>query len=212
MTESVVEQSVHCTESTESVEPQRQKWRSPRQGRQSDKRGRDRVSQRLRDWADLETRKWRVSLTQHWLLTHKASTTGRLSVTGQVLLSRLLFIVECLLLSTVLFASLSLSRLFDRVAQTCNHWPWVPWGELKGSPRRPRFASTLSLLNLHNAVTHTPRAPNTLLYFAYIYLCILYITLFIIYKDCNGTWTEGINPDASHTVGLQRSLLSSCCF
>lgn len=115
MTESVVEQSVHCTESVRTlhystfIEPQRQKWRSPRQGRQSDERGRDRVSQRLRDWADLETRNWRVSLTQHWLLTHKASTTGRLSVTGQVLPSRLLFIVECLLLSTVLFASLSLS-------------------------------------------------------------------------------------------------------
>lgn len=24
--------------------------------------------------------------------------------------------------------------------------------------------------------------------------------LFIIYKDCNGTPAEGINPDASHTV------------
>lgn len=119
MTESVVEQSVHCTESVRTlhystfIEPQRQKWRSPRQGRQSDERGRDRVSQRLRDWADLETRNWRVSLTQHWLLTHKASTTGRLSVTGQVLPSRLLFIVECLLLSTVLFASLSLSSVWS---------------------------------------------------------------------------------------------------
>lgn len=91
------------------IEPQRQTWRSPRQGRQRDERGRVRVSQRLPDWADLETGKWRVSLTQHWLLTHKANTTGRLSVTGQVLPSRLLFIVECLLLSTVLFASLSLS-------------------------------------------------------------------------------------------------------
>lgn len=38
------------------IEPQRQTWRSPLQGRQ---RGRD--SRRLRDWADLETGKWWVA-------------------------------------------------------------------------------------------------------------------------------------------------------
>lgn len=64
---------------------------------------------------DCETgQTWRLasgeSLTQHWLLlTHKASETGRLSVSGQVLPSRSHFIVECLLLPTALFASLSLS-------------------------------------------------------------------------------------------------------
>lgn len=69
---------------------------------------------------DCETgQTWRLasgeSLTQHWLLlTQKASETGRLSVSGQVLPSRSHFIVECLLLPTALFASLSLSlsRLF----------------------------------------------------------------------------------------------------
>lgn len=76
--------------------------------------------------------------------------------------------------------ALSLSSAWS-VAQTRNHWPWVPWGELKGSPRRPRFASTLSLINLHNAVTHTPRAPNTLLYFLYLLMHSLYHSLHFLY-------------------------------
>lgn len=146
----------------------------------------DRATREGETVEDCETgQTWRLasgeSLTQHWLLlTHKASETGRLSVSGQVLPSRSHFIVECLLLPTALFASLSLSSVWS-VAQTRNHWPWVPWGELKGSPRRPRFASTLSLINLHNAVTHTPRAPNTLLYFLYLLMHSLYHSLHFLY-------------------------------
>lgn len=112
-------QSVRTLHYSTFIEPQRQTWRSPLQGRQSDKRGTDR-GETVEDCETGQT--WRLasgeSLTQHWLLlTHKASETGRLSVSGQVLPSRLHFIVECLLLPTALFASLSLSlsRLFDRL-------------------------------------------------------------------------------------------------
>lgn len=110
-------QSVRTLHYSTFIEPQTQTWRSPLQGRQSDKRGTDR-RETVKDCETGQT--WRLasgeSLTQHWLLlTHKASETGRLSVSGQVLPSRLHFIVECLLLPTALFASLSLSRLFDRL-------------------------------------------------------------------------------------------------
>lgn len=110
-------QSVRTLHYSTFIEPQRQTWRSPLQGRQSDKRGTDR-RETVKDCEAGQT--WRLasgeSLTQHWLLlTHKASETGRLSVAGQVLPSRSHFIVECLLLPTALFASLSLSRLFDRL-------------------------------------------------------------------------------------------------
>lgn len=110
-------QSVRTLHYSTFIEPQRQTWRSPLQGRQSDKRGTDR-GETVEDCETGQT--WRLasgeSLTQRWLLlTHKASETGRLSVSGQVLPSRSHFIVECLLLPTALFASLSLSRLFDRL-------------------------------------------------------------------------------------------------
>lgn len=104
-------QSVRTLHYSTFIEPQRQTWRSPLQGRQSGKRGTDR-RETVKDCETGQT--WRLasgeSLTQHWLLlTHKASETGRLSVAGQVLPSRSHFIVECLLLPTALFASLSLS-------------------------------------------------------------------------------------------------------
>lgn len=110
-------QSVRTLHYSTFIEPQRQTWRSPLQGRPTNKRGTDR-GETVKDCETGQT--WRLasgeSLTQHWLLlTHKASETGRLSVSGQVLPSRSHFIVECLLLPTALFASLSLSRLFDRL-------------------------------------------------------------------------------------------------
>lgn len=110
-------QSVRTLHYSTFIEPQRQTWRSPLQGRHTNKRGTDR-GETVEDCETGQT--WRLasgeSLTQHWLLlTHKASETGRLSVSGQVLPSRLHSIVECLLLPTALFASLSLSRLFDRL-------------------------------------------------------------------------------------------------
>lgn len=61
------------------------------------------------------------------------------------------------------------------------------WANSKARPT-PSIRLNAALINLHNAVTHTPRAPNTFFYFSY--LCILYIALcicFIIYNVCNGT-------------------------
>lgn len=108
-------QSVRTLHYSTFIEPQRQTWRSPLQGRQSDKRGRD--SRRLRDWADLETGKWRVADSA--LAPPDAQSKRNWAVVSlwpSVAIS-LHFIVECLLLPTALFASLSLSlsRLFDRL-------------------------------------------------------------------------------------------------
>lgn len=152
--------------------------------RQTERKERDRQrrdSRRLRDWADLETGKWRVADSalappdaqseQNWAVVSLwPSVAISLTLHSWVPPSSYCF---------VCFA-LSLSSVWS-VAQTRNHWPWVPWGELKGSPRRPRFASTLSLINLHNAVTHTPRAPNTLLYFLYLLMHSLYHSLHFLY-------------------------------
>lgn len=159
------------------IEPQRQTRRSPLQGRQ---RGRGRQSKtarlgRLGDW-QVESR---------WLSTDAPDAQSERNwavVSLWPSVAILLTLHSWVPPSSYCFVcfALSLSSVWS-VAQTRNHWPWVPWGELKGSPRRPRFASTLSLINLHNAVTHTPRAPNTLLYFLYLLMHSLYRSLHFLY-------------------------------
>lgn len=167
------------------IEPQR----SPQHGRQRQRQ--TRATQRRRD---LETGEWRVadSALTLLLLTHKAKT-GRSSASSP---SRSHFIVEWLLLLPTLCL---LSSVWSAVRSLCfccvmacvfaQTQPLTLgcWANSKARPT-PSIRLDAALINLHNAVTHSPRAPNTFFYF--IYLCILYIALcicFIIYNVCNGT-------------------------